>query len=138
MFSVVSSFCYNQICSNVTYNRKNPQTMVVFVPLVSFVVQHMQITNIKTGYVNSPRIPDKTLKQLDTNYTWNAIGSLTQVIAFIALTIFTDSFLFLPFLCVATCQFYSSTEDIKTISMRTGYNEPMINKMWKVLSTDDS
>lgn len=138
MFKRVSNFCHSQINSDVTYNRKNLSTIVVLIPIVSLFVQDIQVTNIRACFINSPRIPDASLKQLETNFTWNAIGSLAQTIVFLASIVFTNSLLFLPLVCLACYQFKKSTIGIEDASKKLyNDNERIIDKMWKVLSRDN-
>lgn len=141
MLTAISSFCYSQTNSDVIYNRKNPQTLVVLIPLLSLFVQNIQVNGLKIGFINSPRMPNQKLKQLDINYTWNALGSLVQHIVFVTLIIFTNSLLFLPFACLSLYQFNKSFNGIKETN-KTFYsneliNERLIDKIWKVLSKDN-
>lgn len=139
MFSRVSNFCHNQFNSDVAYHRKNPQTLVVFIPLVSSLVQSVQVNNIKMGFINSPRMPDSILKRLKTNYTWNALGSLVQAITFLALAIFTH-LLFLPFAPLATHQFCKSADKIKEMhhKLHIVNDNRIIDEIWKALSKDNT
>jgi hypothetical protein len=141
MLSAVSNFCHNQTSNEVLYNRRNPQTLVVLVPILSLFVQNIQVNSTKK--FNSPIILEKTLKQLDINYTWNALGALAQTITFVTLAVFANSLLlFLSFAALSALsiyQFSKSTNGMQEMNkkLHDSSNLRVIDKIWKVLSTDN-
>jgi hypothetical protein len=86
---------------NINYGFGEPKSLIIFVPIVSLIVQKIQISDLIDTLKNTYKTPYQFVDlkksfdygKLKTIYKWHALGSLIQTISLLFLLTFNPLFL---------------------------------------------